>query len=502
MIPAGARRAEGGEFHDAGLADAQAVVLHSKAYSHARQWLVHAGDDANPHGLLHALLRSPLGETLAAGTPGKRLQPLQLGIGLSQAGLRRLDLPQPVRAVLQSRAPAFAAGAAVRAAPALGDHARDAAAFWDARFAAQGPHLVLGLQARSAGALAQGADQVEAALREHAMDFEALPDCAWLAPQPGAPAGHWVHFGYRDALAKMHVRGWPYRPDGPGRAQHAAGEFLLGQRQDSGANPWALSDLPAYVRGFFHNASFGVLRHIEQDEAAFRAFLDSAATRLAAHLDAHGASSTLAPELRRQRLRGFVQAKLMGRWPNGQAMERSAHPEDAPPDTPVSDAFAHRGDADGQGCPLGAHIRRMNPRSGESSLVHSRRARVLLRRGMPYGPPYAEGEAPTARGLMGLFFCASLEDQFEHIVGQWGAGIALGSRDNGSAHDPFVAGQQPVGAQFALPLPPEAGGELLLPVPRSFVRTRGTAYLLYPSVPALWQLTQQGPWREERDDQP
>lgn len=492
--PASAAAHEG---YDRSLATAQAVVLHSKAYAHAKHWLVHAPPGSNPHGLLHRLLGSRLGATLGAHHPDQRLQPLQLGIGLSFAGLARLDVPDPVLNVFRARSRAFAAGAAVRAASSLNDHGHDAAPFWDAGFAHDRLHLVLSLQARQAAELHGAAHEVQQMADACGVEAHGL-DGEWLGPPAAAPAdGHWVHFGYRDALAKMHVRGWPYRPDGAGRAQHAAGEFLLGHVQDSGANPWALSALPSPVRDFFFNGAFGVLRQIEQNEAAFRRFLDESAERLAAHLDAQGHVTALGAAARHQRLRAFVQAKLMGRWPSGQHLSAHDRPEDPAPHGPVHDDFTHKNDGLGQGCPFGAHIRRMNPRDGETSLAHSRRARVLLRRGMPYGPAYDEGECPTPeRGMLGLFFCASLEDQFEHILGQWGAGIALGSPDSGNAHDPFVS-PQPASARFVIPLP---GGDLVLPVCDAFVRTRGTAYLFHPSLPALQQLASQGPWREERGD--
>lgn len=480
------------EPYDEDLAQAQALVLHSKAYAHARHWLLHAPDGADLAACLRRLLDSWLGATLPARQPEQRMQPVQLGLGFTFAGLQRLALPSRVLNLLRERAPAFAAGAAVRAA-ALNDHGQDAAEFWDAGFAHQRLHAVLSLQARTPADLARATRRVERLLALHGLQTPSLPAGAWLAPARGAPVGNWVHFGYRDALAKMHVRDWPTRPDDPARTQHAAGEFLLGHAQDSGANPWALSTQPQPLRDFFRNGAFCALRQIEQDEVGFRQFLDQSAARLAAHLDGLGRRSPLAPAQRHARLRGFVQAKLMGRWPNGQAVSATHHPEDAPPQGPVSDAFSHAGDTAGQGCPFGSHIRRMNPRAGETSLAHSRRARVLLRRGMPYGPAYQEGESPAReRGLMGLFFCASLEDQFEHIVGHWGAGIAMGSPDTGNANDPFVSAQ-PARARFVVPLP---GGDCVLPVGASFVRTRGTAYLFHPSVPALRQLVQNGPWAD------
>lgn len=80
----------------------------------------------------------------------------------------------------------------------------------------------------------------------------------------------------------------------------------------------------------------------------------------------------------------------------------------------------------------------------------------LIRRGMPYGPPYDPGHKRDgqARGLLGLFLCASVKDQFEFIMRQWLAGLSTTAA----------------------------------PASR-FVTTRGAAYLFFPSVTGLRYLS-------------
>ena len=62
------------------------------------------------------------------------------------------------------------------------------------------------------------------------------------------------------------------------------------------------------------------------------------------------------------------------------------------PTESTPDAFDDRR---GYRCPIGSHIRRMNPRNstvaGNSGLK-----RRIVRRGLPYGPPYDPGIQPTA----------------------------------------------------------------------------------------------------------
>src|SRR3712207_7527618 len=45
----------------------------------------------------------------------------------------------------------------------------------------------------------------------------------------------------------------------------------------------------------------------------------------------------------------------------------------------------------------------------------------MLRRGITWGTPYVEGEAPSAadRGLLFLSWQTSLEDQFERLTARW-----------------------------------------------------------------------------------
>ena len=119
-------------------------------------------------------------------------------------------------------------------------------------------------------------------------------------------------------------------------------------------------------------------------------------------------------------------AKIVGRWRNGDAAGRLTRRE--PPQRFDADGrrapttSATHADLDGRRCPLGAHIRRSNPRDalgfeGKLSFRHR-----MIRRGMPYGPPLPDGvveDDGKDRGLVFVCFNASISRQFESVQRQW-----------------------------------------------------------------------------------
>src|SRR6185437_2753402 len=144
----------------------------------------------------------------------------------------------------------------------------------------------------------------------------------------------------------------------------------------------------------------------------------------------------------------------------------------------------------GTGCPFGAHIRRVNPRT---DLIAPQRLRPLFRRGMAYGPAYDAAKADEPRGLMGLFFCASLEDQFEVVMSQWVEAAPMGPPGRGGAKDPLVGHHDvddaAVGAAY-LEVPQAGGPAAQLRGMTPFVTTRGTAYAFFPGRTALEKISE------------
>jgi deferrochelatase/peroxidase EfeB len=246
---------------------------------------------------------------------------------------------------------------------------------------------------------------------------------------------------------------------------------------------WTLPDPP--VLGI--NGAFNAYRVLEQDVAAFEAFLDRAARQL---LDGDAATELLPPGTemnfgpgasRLTAMREVVAAKLAGRWRTGTPLALSPH--DPAPDPPVSYRdFDYVDDTEGLKCPISSHIRRSNPRGGKIVQRIANHTRRLVRRGIPYGPAFDPSRPDgVARGLLGNFICANLAAQFEAVHADW---INLGLQDpriTGS-NDPLLGANEEDASSFALPT--SRGLVRLRGFPR-FVRTRGGAYTFLPSISAL-----------------
>jgi Dyp-type peroxidase family len=279
------------------------------------------------------------------------------------------------------------------------------------------------------------------------------------------------HFGFADGIAQpsLHGSGVKARPgdgqpngDGTWR-DVAVGEFLLGHQDEDGGLPAA----PAAP--FDCNGTFMVYRKLRQDTAAFRRFIAE-----------QGAKYPGGPEK--------LAAKIVGRWPDGTPLSVSP---DGPDPSVASDParindFSYADDAEGLRCPLGAHIRRTNPRDMkeffDGRLTNRHR---IIRRGRSYGPPLPPGvveDDGEDRGLVFICFQASIARQFEVIQSQW--------VDDG---DPFGLGPD---KDFLIGEPNGDGGKMtiqgrpphfLRPQPR-FVTMRGGEYLYRPSMTALRML--------------
>ena len=129
----------------------------------------------------------------------------------------------------------------------------------------------------------------------------------------------------------------------------------------------------------------------------------------------------------------------------------------------------------------------MNPRhstvAGNSGLK-----RRLVRRGLPYGPPY-DPEHPDdgiERGLLGLFIGASLKDQFEFLMSDWAnkGSFAPGLR---GSRDAIIGDNSSTDAVFLLPR--EGRPTVQLSGLSRFVTTRGGAYCFLPSTTAIRYLS-------------
>lgn len=298
-----------------------------------------------------------------------------------------------------------------------------------------------------------------------------------------------VHFGYRDSIAQPTVIGAPPRkheiPDD--QEPVATGEFLLGYvNENSGTYAVQPAELST-------NSSYAAFRILEQDVAGFEAFLSEYAAK--AGIDAE-----------------MLAAKVCGRWRNGNPLELAP---DAPgtvlPMSKLNDftyvsSAAAQDDTLGLKCPIGSHIRRNNPRNAAVVGTDSTHHRIV-RRAMPYGPPYDPANpdpASTPRGLIGYFINASLSNQFEFLTGQWnlestfvksasgpGGASAGNAVFNVSGQDVFLGVNDPASSSFTLAaLGAKGKNNTVLTGFSRLITTRGGAYCFLPSISGLRYLAQ------------
>jgi deferrochelatase/peroxidase EfeB len=206
--------------------------------------------------------------------------------------------------------------------------------------------------------------------------------------------------------------------------------------------------------------------------AAFRAYLDQQSQHYA------GGREKLA-------------AKFIGRWRDGTPLELSPTAEDPAivSDPQKNTNFTYSGDPDGFACPMGAHLRRVNPRDSfgfHGGLVNRRR---ITRRGLPYGEFVPEGQPVSDQDDRGIIFMAlnaSLSRQFEFVQQQW---IEYGNDAHfGNDKDPLMGNHQAdekfvVQGDRSAQNPPFVCSRL----PR-FVELRGGDYFFLPSITALGML--------------
>lgn len=278
-------------------------------------------------------------------------------------------------------------------------------------------------------------------------------------------------FGFKDSISQPRVAGTA-EVCKPGDVLPAAspGEFLLGKRYMNVYGGPSLRDMP---KDLARNGSFGVMRLYELHEKAFN---DAAAAGAAAP----GAASAglLSAEA--------VKAHLMGRSRDGHPLSIKDPPKNGLPprnDFDYAPSWEYPDvpdDRDGATCPLGAHIRRVNPRSAHvPGLRHSRR---LIRRGVPTA--WQDKDDTKRSGLLGLFFCADIERQFEFIQRHWIQGTAVNSQRG--AQDPIASirhGSTPFELAPAKPGQPAVH----IDVP-SLVTLHGSLYLFYPGLGMLKHL--------------
>ncbi|GAA2078882.1 Dyp-type peroxidase [Actinomadura alba] len=382
-----------------------------------------------------------------------------LHLALTASGLRRLGLPAPI---MEGFAAEFTEGmTAPHRSRFLGDtgDTDPRSWLWGGPASPRCDGMVL-LYARDATLLNAQQDLLCQALRAGGLTV--------LAELRTLPFTDTEPFGFRDGISQPVIEG--LSKAAAAARTVPAGEFVLGYPNayglltdrpllPSSADPDRL--LPRDHRrdglaDLGRGGSYLVLRQLEQDVAAFHRYVKDAA-------------GPAGPDL--------LAARLIGRWPSGAPLVKT--PDDDPRLRDDNEFGYHRADPYGLACPIGAHIRRANPRDsldpdpGTAKSLEINDRHRLLRRGRPY-------DTDGATGLYFLCLSGNLARQYEFVQHTWVNDPAFNGLSD--ATDPLVGPRGPGGTTFTVQARPARERHLGLP---AFVRVRGGAYFFLPGIRAL-----------------
>jgi deferrochelatase/peroxidase EfeB len=395
-----------------------------------------------------------------------------LNLGITWNGLVALEVKDKVPTLSFKSFDAFIAGAAQRA-NLVGDTGANAPQNWVSEFGRGSDHIMVTLHAISPETMTTYSDRLTALFSEGNAFREIwrADGMALMEMQNGQPVPTFkVHFGFNDGISMTTIRGGPerYPPD-----------------HQQPCDPWLFvlqDDAENYIvpepRELGLNGSFAVFKMIETDVVGFENFLQSK-------------KDQIDPEL--------LAAKICGRWRNGIPLMLSPD-TDSPPGGIAEDQLNNfnyvnadgSGDPRGLRCPVGAHMRRINPRgqpvTGQGIPGGTNNTHRLIRRGMPYGPVYDPTKPYDGikRGLLGYFINSNIENQYEFVLGHWvnDSAFAGAVRLNPKSKDPMIATQDPLESIFVIPqandAPPIQITGLL-----SFTTTKAAAYCFLPSITAI-----------------
>ena len=349
----------------------------------------------------------------------------------------------------------------------------------------------------------QDLEACQAAQRESIEQCGAVIEHEKLVQHGERPAHGKEPFGFQDGIAQPRIKG--IKGDGV-----STGEFILGYHNEYQFYPASpvvpaaedpqgilpMSNNPYHqaigYRDFGFNGTFLIYRKLEQDVTGFWRFLQAESVRLRGTAD--------------PRFMVWLAAKMLGRWPSGAPLVLAPE-RDRPEFAKRNDFYYAQNDPEGLACPVGAHIRRTNPRdmiraAGPMESLHMTARHRILRRGKPYGKDLFDlrvldgAEDPQAlraildlkddgqrRGLHFLSVNASIKSQFEFVQQTW----ANNPHFNGltANRDPLVGDHaRPGDAPSSMLVPGCPHGLRTSPLPR-FITMRGGAYFFMPSLTAL-----------------
>jgi len=427
--------------------------------------------------------------TTAAST--MPLPQIALQVAITSEGLRALKVSQQVRDGFSLEFVAGMASDAYRA-QRLGDIGASDPKGWRWGAGECAPHVAVLLYA--ATGLAEWEREIEAQCADGFTLLERLRSSGRQDIEP---------FGFADGISQPDLD-WGRTREVRDRDRLAydnlscLGEFLLGypneyglytprpllDRRDTAAAALPPAEDDPASADLGRNGSYLVMRQLRQDVTGFWRELDRQA----------GGDVQL-----RERLA----AAMVGRNMNGDPLVAAAGAATGA----RFNAFTYESDPRGERCPIGAHIRRANPRNADlppgkpgivsrlrrmlgfdarvraQDLIASTRFHRLLRRGRKYD---GGGDDGSEAGLHFICLAANITRQFEFVQSAWMMGTRFGGLTGQS--DPVVGNRAPAAdgsPADGFSMPRSDGPDLRLAGLPQFVTVVGGAYFFLPGARAL-----------------
>ena len=430
--------------------------------------------------------RSYLKDLLPLITNAAEKPPEQaLQIALSFDGLKFLGLPSKV---LNSFSREFKEGMTdSHRRFILGDSGENDPSHWHWGDNLQGEiHLLLMLYSKDAETLKAALTQELGRAERFGVDLlHSLPT--------GMLHQHKEHFGFRDDLSRPIIEELAKEVEKKTGMTFPAGEFILGYKNlydELAPSPTvpAVEDQQAILpslaqdgttRDLGKNGTYLVFRQMHQEVCKFWTFL-------------LGKGKSREEAIR-------LGSKMVGRWPDGTALTLSPYRND--PELEERNDFGYWDtDKDGLKCPIGAHIRRTNPRDHlvtEKTKIDSIQMASkhrMLRKGRPYGAPLTADLEPQKimdmvtddkeRGLHFICLVTDIRRQFEFVQNNWVNFPKFGGLEHDA--DPIVGNHYDDKGfktdEFCIPGYPVK--EKLTGLP-NFTVIRGGSYFFFPGLKAI-----------------
>lgn len=493
-------------FGYAQMTEAIYLLLTVKNLDAARKWLAQAP-------VTTALDRSPV--------PSTALQ-----VAFTRQGLEALQVPQPV---IEGFSAEFLAGIADNAdrSRRLGDTGPNAPSHWDWGGEGRIPHVVAMVFAE-VGLLDGWLQSIRGAWFQDAFNE--------IGELMTSDLGGREHFGFIDGISQPQIDWSRTRTVSPNGNQLTygnlvcLGEFLLGypneynrytdrpllDRCEPGSECLSDAEDQPEKKDLGKNGTYVVIRQLRQDVRAFWRYVDEVTESVCETGDG------LAEAMIGRALEDGAPLVPLSKSPIpgvGTAGSEAKRKQDT-----QLNQFTYESDTEGTHCPIGAHIRRGNPRTvdlpgnpkgifselihllgfGETSLhedlASSVRFHRVLRRGREYGPGLSPAEADQPappndpeRGLQFIAMNANIERQFEFVQNAWMARTKFDGLTEES--DPLLGNREPVdGCPFTNTFSIPRQGKVrkrLMEMPQ-FVTVRGGAYFFLPGIRALRYLSKAG----------